>query len=471
MTSRLSLAALLLLLCGCHKEPQLTTSSPDAARAYRQGLAQYEKFYFNDARALFDQAVRADSDFAMAWARLAIVEMRVKNEPLARVDIARAVRASSRATESERLFIRMWDERLRFDPRAAAATADSLAALHPDQKEVYLFRGDLYAEQKNFDAAIKSYQRAIQADTGYALAVMTLGYAYSTIGEQERAIACMKRYIRLAPQEPDPLASYADILMRAGEFDEALSAYQQSLAVKPDYWYSIQMIGEIYMIQGRLNDAARQFQQSFMLVPQNNALRATDLQTQAHLESLRGRDAEAVRLYQEALAIDTVSLEAAYGLAGALSRLERHQEAHAIVDAVLREFERRELHHSPAMAGYYYIRSVVLMREGKLGEALAMCDSAFNYSVTLSRGHIYRQFAEISLRRHAYEQALEACEEGLAVNPNSPEILLTLTRIYSARGDHKMTAEIGSRLLRLWKDADPDFRYRREVSRLVGHAT
>jgi tetratricopeptide (TPR) repeat protein len=461
-------SAILVLLSGCRREHQLTTTSADAVRSYRQGVLQYEKFNYSDAKALFEQAVRADSGFAMAWTRLAIVEMAIKDEPLAREYSTRAVRSSDGAGERERLFIRMWDERLRYDAKAAAATADSLAVRYPDEKEVYLFRGNLYELGKNYDAAIKSYQRAIQADTGYALAVMSLGYAYSAIGEQEKSIAQMERYIRLAPREPDPLASYADILLRAGKFEEALEQYGKSLALKPDYWYSIRQIGNIYAIKGRLKDAQERFEASFKLLPENRQLEATRYQAEAVLEMQRGRYAEAVTLYQKALDIDTISVEAEYGLAAALSKLEKHAEAHAVVERVLAEFRRRELHQSPAMAGYFYIRSVVLMEEGNLAGALALCDSAFNYTVPLSRGAIFRQMGEIELREKSFEQALWACEEGLAVNPNSPDILLTLTRVYSAKGDRKMTSEIGGRLLALWNNADPDFLHRREVLALVG---
>jgi tetratricopeptide (TPR) repeat protein len=468
MRSRPAIVLTLVLLCGCHREPQFTTSSADALRAYRQGILQYNRFNYSDAKTLFEQAIRADSSFAIAWTRLAIVEMAVNDEQLARQNSARAVLSAGGATERERLFIRMWDERLRFNAKAASATADSLAARYPDEKEVYLFRGNLDEQAKNYDAAIRSYQRAIQADTGYALAVMSLGYAYSAVGEQEKAVAQMQRYIRLAPGEPDPLASYADILVRAGRFDEALEQYRASLRLKPDYWYSIQQMGRIDAIKGRLREADREYRESFRLLPQNRQLEATRLQSAAMLEALRGRYAEAVDLYQKALEVDTISIDAEYGLASALSKLKKHSEAHAVVERVLAEFRRRELHRSPAMAGYFYIRSVVEMEEGKYPEALALCDSAFNYTVTLSRGAVFRQMAEVYLREKAFEQALGACEDGLAVNPNSPDILLTLMRVYSARGDRKMTAEIGTRLLAFWKDADPDFDRRREVQRLLG---
>ena len=142
--------------------------------------------------------------------------------------------------------------------------------------------------------------------------------------------------------------------------------------------------------------------------------------------------------------------------------------AQAATDRIHEEFTRRGLLGSPSMAGYFYSRSVLLMRRGELGGALAMCDSAMNYTVPLQRGQIYRQMAEVYMRARDFEPALEACEEALTISPNAPEILLTLTRVYSAKGDRRMTAEIGGRLLKFWQGADPDYENRREVLRLVG---
>ena len=71
--------------------------------------------------------------------------------------------------------------------------------------------------------------------------------------------------------------------------------------------------------------------------------------------------------------------------------------------------------------------------------------------------------ATIRLRSKEYEAALDACEEALRVTPNSPGSLLTVLKVYHAKGDRTMTKEIGDRLLGFWKDADPDFQPLQEV--------
>ena len=67
---------------GCRKETRLSTASPEALRAYQQGVLQYDRFYYSDAKSLLEQAIRADSAFAMAWMRLAVVELAIRDPRL-----------------------------------------------------------------------------------------------------------------------------------------------------------------------------------------------------------------------------------------------------------------------------------------------------------------------------------------------------------------------------------------------------
>ncbi len=80
---------------------------------------------------------------------------------------------------------------------------------------------------------------------------------------------------------------------------------------------------------------------------------------------------------------------------------------------------------------------------------------------------MFRQLAEISTRNGDYDRAFLECEESLAINNNSPSTLLTLVRLYKAKGDTGMARSIGMRLQTLWKDADPDFRDLKDLTELL----
>jgi tetratricopeptide (TPR) repeat protein len=456
-----------LLLAGCSKEPRFTTSSPEALRLYQDGVTQWERFYYREAKESLEKALGYDSTFALAWARLAAVNLANQDEPQALNQIARAMRLMGRTTRREQLFIRMLDRQIHYDNEAAGEIADSLTKLFPDEKDAYVVRGTIYQLNNNFEAAIRSYEKAVTVDTAYALAYMYIGYAYSNLGDQEKALSNMEHYIALAPDGADPRASYADLLMRVGRYDDALGQYQKALSLKPDYWYCFNQIGNIEALEGMLKAAEADFQKSLKMRPSTRGLEAAHLAVAGALNLYRAKYREAIELYQTALSIDSTNGTAAYGMVYALARLKEFSQAWYVVGRIRQENARRNLLNATPMLGFYLTQADLFMEEGRLDEAIAVCDSAREFSDPLTRGEVYAELAEIYFRQKAYDDALDASEEALRLNPNAPRALLTLVKIYHATGDKDMTREIGGRLLDFWKNADPDFQRLIELKHLL----
>lgn len=458
-----------LTIAGCGREKKITSVSADAIRVYKEGVAQWEKFYYTEAKRSFEDALRHDSTFALAWCRLAMVDAASGSAGNASGAMKEAVRLSGGTTQREQLFIAMWHARLEFDNDRAASAADSLIRLYPDEKEAYLFRGALYEEQdKNYDAALGCYGKAVGEDSGYAQAVMSLGYAYSTLGDQQKAVELMQRYIRLAPDAADPRASYADLLVRAGRYDEALEQYRKALELKPDYWYAVREIGTVYSVLGRLKEAKEQFHRSLSLLPPGAEIEAAHLVADASLDFKRAKYGEASAEFRRALDIDSVNYAAAEGLVRTLGMLRDFDGAREVLRTIYRFLAQRHLTNSTAMLSYHLTCAGLLTDEGDYARALGACDSAAGYSLPLTRAAVERQRAQTHFAAGALEDALDDCGRALEVNPNSPPVLLTLVRIYHRRGDTRMTGEIGARLQSLWANADPDFDDRNELFRLLG---
>jgi tetratricopeptide (TPR) repeat protein len=457
-----------LFLLGCGDRQKITTSSPDALQWYQKGISLYENFYYREALEAIDKAIAADSAFALAWVRRAVISFSTHNQDAARKEIATALALSGGASRAEQMLVRMWSHRINFEQRRAADVADSLIDRYPYMREAYLVRGQLFEWEKNNEAAIRMYERAVAMDSTYAQAVMSIGYAYSSLGDVNGAIAYMERYIRLLPHEADPRASYGDVLLRAGRYDEALAQYKASLVAKPDYWYSMQKIGDVCSYLGRLKQAEAYYDTSLTLMPASRQIEVMRFSIAGRMDFLRADYDKATGEFMSALGIDSTSGDAAFSLVYALVRQGNIEAAGEVNERIRAEVMRRNLFESPARAGYELMRSLILREQGKFDDALAACDLALQYSIPLTRASIFNERAEIHLRAKEYEPALDACEDALALNPNSPDLLLTLVKIYHAKKDVKMTVEIGGRLLALWAEADPDFSPLRELQQIIG---
>jgi tetratricopeptide (TPR) repeat protein len=460
----------LFLLLGCNRETPISTQSPEALRYYLDGTSKWTKFYYNDAEEALRKALALDSSFALAWGRLALVYAWGENEQKAKEALQKAFQYAPHATQREQLYIELWNHRIRYEFADAARVADSLIALYPAEAEAYFFRGSMYDVDKRYDDALRMYRKSIEADTGFALAQMMLGYTYSTLGENDKALMEMKRYIRLAPDAADPRASYADLLMRVGRYEEALEQYQKALDLKPDYWYALRQTGEIFLGLGQLKKGEAFEDSALALMPATSMRTASRLSLDALVTLSRGRYAEAARKYREALGVDSTHWSAAFGIVTALGRLNEFEEGAEALEHIRRLLEMRNLSTSAVMLDFHVAQANLLTRQGDIDRALLCCDSALQYSSPLTRRWVYRTLAEIYLKQKNYEAALSACEEALKINPRLPLGLMTLTRVYAAMGDKVMTKEIGNRLLQLWKDADPDFISLRKLRQtLRGH--
>jgi len=457
-----------LFLPGCGSDRRWTTDSREAVQWVETGVRQWQRFYYVDALKSLDSAIAADSMFAIAWGRAGLVHLYAGNLPDARSAIARATRLAVDATPREQRFIRLWSYRINEKRDLEAALADSLLAMYPEETELYLLRGQCYEFEGNYEAAVRLYSQGVKQDTGFALGIMSLGYAYSVLGEQKKAVEYMQRYIRMAPQEPDPLASYADLLMRAGQYDEALEQYQKALQVKPDYWYAVREIGTVYLVKGRLRDAERQFEEAVKLLPATMQSEAGLMRLRGVIDLQRGRYEDAIQLFRAVHAIDSTYVGTTGGLTVALSKLKRFDEAWAMAESVRAEMDRRNLTGRQLVQGYHLLRARILLEEGRTEEAEGECREAMEASTPLTRAAVYIHLARVYRARRAWEPAIDAIENALSLNPNSPEALHVLALVYSDRGDKQMASEIGERLFQLWSAADSDYVPLLELRRALG---
>jgi tetratricopeptide (TPR) repeat protein len=458
----------LVLLAGCSRpQEQITTSSEKARQEYVRGFDLYEKFFYGEAIEAFKQSVADDPGFALAWCRLAVVLREFGETGPADSAMARALALSGKVTGSEQMLIRMHFARSKYDFRTAAAVADSLIERYPNLREPYLIRGVLYRSNQNLADAIRMWEKALKIDSSYSLAVMWLGYGHSEQGDAKRGIEYMQRYIRMVPNAADPRASYADILMRVGEYDEAFAQYQKALELQERYWYSYMRMAEIYSLKGRLKAAEKSYAEYASVLPQNARLKGEVLVNEASVADLRGDFTAAEQKLTEALALDSTNGKAAYRLVYLLARQKKFKPAEQVAEGIGRFLAEHNLLGSSDMMNYNLLRASLLEGQGKYAEALIACDSAVQYASPLTMADVFRMTALVHLGNKEYEEALDAAEEALRLAPNHPMLLMTVLKVYSARGDARMTREIGGRLMDFWKDADPDFRLRREVVQIL----
>lgn len=169
-----------------------------------------------------------------------------------------------------------------------------------------------FLKPENVDSAITEFQRALQADSNYALAYAGLGEAYwrkyehtkqlewvkeartacnrsaqlganqaeahlclgmvnAGTGAYEKALEDYKAAANLEPTNDAAYNGLANIYEQLGQLDKAESTYRKAIGLRPGYWATYNSLGSFYLSRGRFADASDMFSQVIALAPDSFA--------------------------------------------------------------------------------------------------------------------------------------------------------------------------------------------------------
>lgn len=225
----------------------VTTSSMAAYDQFLKGREAIDKMYFNDAREYFEEALKLDSTFAVAWLYLSNAYGSLENIQMRNQAIKKAFTYSARATEKEQLTIKsVYARIIENKPYEELRLLKELAVKTPKDKRVFYTLGIWYCHNGNPDEAITELNKAIDLDPKYSEPLNQVAYQYMKKGMYSEALSYFRRYAALNPKDANPHDSMGDLLWQMGKLDEAISEYSQALAIKPDFHVSAGKIAYIY---------------------------------------------------------------------------------------------------------------------------------------------------------------------------------------------------------------------------------
>ena len=196
---------------------------------------------------IYESAVAAD-DFRRAAAGY---DTAIARDP--RFAAAHAMRANAIAVES----VRSTNTRERAEfSRQAMLSAERAVSLAPDFAEAYATRGFVRTVALLDFGDSEDFARAARLAPGSAFVQARLGVYSDFIGRSDVAIAADRRAIELDPEFMVTRNNYADALIAARRYDEALAAIEEAKkrSVKhPDEW--LEDTAVIYLAMGRADQA------------------------------------------------------------------------------------------------------------------------------------------------------------------------------------------------------------------------
>lgn len=182
----------------------------------------------------------------------------------------------------------------------AREAVDNALELDPSLAEAHTTRAWLaVALERDWAAAERSFQRALQLNPGYATAHQWHGEFLAALGRFDEAFAALRRAQDLDPLAPMPKAVHGWMAYLAGKHDEAIRLCEEVLARDPSFRPARMYRAWTYMDQGRLDEA----EQEITALLQVSSSRAVPLATLGRIRARRGNRAGAERALAELQAL------------------------------------------------------------------------------------------------------------------------------------------------------------------------
>src|SRR5215216_7861680 len=235
----------------------VTTSSDEARKEFLAGRDLSEKLRITDSIAHFDKVISLDPNFALAE----LLRANVSPSPKEFFEhLKKAVALADKASDGERMLIQANEAGANGDPTKQKEILEKLVSAYPNDERAHFNLGGYYIGQKEIAKAISHYKRATELAPDYSTAFNILGYAYRQNEAYSDAENAFKKYIELIPNDPNPYDSYAELLLKMGRFDEAITQYNKALAINSNFVNSHFGIAAALTYKGQASDAQAELQ-------------------------------------------------------------------------------------------------------------------------------------------------------------------------------------------------------------------
>lgn len=386
--------ALAAMITGTLRLPPLAFAASVNVAAFAdfaRGTGLLERNATDEAIPVLENAVQADPDSPLTYARLAEAQMLKYSSTQDVAWLEKAILSLGDARRrnpdvAEVLLVSGMVDQYRGLYETAEAELHRALEIEPQNGDVWRRLGLVYQNNNRFRDAIPTYQRAIQFQPGYFKNYQALCDILSGEGNYEEAIRQCTKMIALAPDLWESYFARATAYFNWGRFADAEADSRRALKLDPAAPKAIQLLAYSLVSQTRYAQAIPLFQRAIEIGPETDRIylnlgqtlrwagfpreakqayhkgvtlaqaelanNSRDVVVQAHLAYLWARLGERRQAESEAvLALQpgTPSWEVAQWVVMAYEALGKHDRALEIVEAAPDE-ALRHLNRSPDMA-------------------------------------------------------------------------------------------------------------------------
>ena len=333
---------------------------------------------------------------------------------------------------------------------------EKAVALDPQYAEAYVWLSTTYSlewiwhwspDLQNLQRAFEMAQKALALDDSLPGAHSLLSWNYAQKQQYDQAVAEGERAIAFDPNNADSYAWQADVLILAGRPEEALRMAEQAMRLNPRYppWYLLEL-GVAYRFTGRYVEAVATLKEVISRSPTNlsahvNLAVSYGSQWAFQLSQNPQTLAQALAAAQRAVALNDSS-PWGHAILGYVYLGQKQYEP------AVAELERA-IALDPNSAGGYAGLADALSRVGRSEDAVGMAaEQALRRKPFIPDEHLGSVGTAYYLAGRP-EEAIAPLKQYLARYPNILGAHLTLAAVYSELGNEAEARVEAAEILRL----------------------
>jgi tetratricopeptide (TPR) repeat protein len=441
-----------------------TTSSLDALKAFAIGDEHRVRGAFFEAIPFYKRATELDPDFALAYARLAVMYVNSRQPDLAAQEATRAFERRERVSERERFYVesRYYGD-VRGDVDKTIEVLELWKQTYPRDFVPYNNLASLLVQLGQYERVVQQAREAARLNPNAASPTTNLGAGLLGLGRLDEAKAVSEQAVA---EKRDSVTHHLQLyLIGFFQGDAAVMQHQVSWAHgKSVEYFMIDQEAAAAAARGRLRDSRTLSARAVERAPGTGevaaVLLATDALTDAALDDCAGVKAATTKALGVNRPRNAISTSAA-----ALALCADIVSAERLVDELTRRLPDDTLVNKLAAP---MIRALNEIHRNNPAQAIQLLEVGRKYEAGgLGRWTVYaRGLAYLRLRDGVRAAAeFRRMLENKSVIPLGPMPALYLiplaelglARALALSGDISASRKAYDDLFARWKDADPDF--------------
>jgi TolB-like protein/predicted Zn-dependent protease/predicted Ser/Thr protein kinase len=224
------------------------TNNPEAYDAYLRGLAFEARSFSSggvtpslEAIGFYQRAVQLDPNFAIAWARLSRADAHIygsnNDATLARRDAAKRALENAQKLEpgspETLLALGYYQYWLLLDYGPAKTTFSRISKLLPSSSEVPSALGLIARREGHWDESIAYFEQALALDPRNVEVLVNAASTYRMLRQFPAALKLYDRALDIMPNDPDLMGEKASIYQAQGNLQEAAGFLTRTNAQTP----------------------------------------------------------------------------------------------------------------------------------------------------------------------------------------------------------------------------------------------